>query len=203
MQRRWFVNSRRQTFVKIEGPVEFRMGSPENEPDRSYNETPDRRVISHRFAIATKEVTVEQYQEFVKANPGVDHAQQRPVQSRSERPHESSVLVSCRGLLQLAQRGGGPAQGPVVLPAQRAEEVRQGDEGPRRFFAAQGLPLANRGGMGVCEPRCGYDQPALWPLGRSAGAVCPVSGQQPQPCLALWKPDAQRSGLIRHAWERV
>ena len=34
----------------------------------------DRRVISHRFAIATKEVTVEQYQEFVKANPGVDHA---------------------------------------------------------------------------------------------------------------------------------
>ena len=73
-ERRWFVNSRRQTFVKIEGPVEFRMGSPENEPDRSYNETPDRRVISHRFAIATKEVTVEQYQEFVKANPGVDHA---------------------------------------------------------------------------------------------------------------------------------
>jgi formylglycine-generating enzyme required for sulfatase activity len=73
-QRRWFVNSRRQTFVKIEGPVEFRMGSPENEPDRSYSETPDRRIISHRFAIATKEVTVEQYQEFVQANPGVDHA---------------------------------------------------------------------------------------------------------------------------------
>ncbi len=73
-RRRWFVNSRRQTFVKIEGPVEFRMGSPENEPDRFYSETLDRRVISHRFAIATKEVTVEQYQEFVKTNPGVDHA---------------------------------------------------------------------------------------------------------------------------------
>jgi hypothetical protein len=66
-ERRWFVNSRRQTFAKIAGPVEFRMGAPENEPDRSYNETPDRRVISHRFAIAIKEVTVEQ---FVKANPG-------------------------------------------------------------------------------------------------------------------------------------
>src|SRR5262249_44165204 len=74
-RRRWFVNSRRQTFAKIAGPVEFRMGSPEDEPDRNYNETPDRRVISHRFAIATKEVTVEHYQEFVKANPGVDHAQ--------------------------------------------------------------------------------------------------------------------------------
>jgi formylglycine-generating enzyme required for sulfatase activity len=72
--RRWFVNSRRQTFVKIEGPVEFRMGSPQNEPDRYDTETPHRRVISHRFAIAAKEVSVEQYQEFVKANPGVDHA---------------------------------------------------------------------------------------------------------------------------------
>jgi formylglycine-generating enzyme required for sulfatase activity len=51
------------------------MGSPEDEPDRNYNEKLDRRVISRRFAIATKEVTVEQYQEFVKANPGVDHAQ--------------------------------------------------------------------------------------------------------------------------------
>ena len=51
------------------------MGSPENEPDRRDNETPHRRVIRHRFAIATKEVTVEQYQEFVKANPSVDHAQ--------------------------------------------------------------------------------------------------------------------------------
>jgi formylglycine-generating enzyme required for sulfatase activity len=71
---RWFVNGQRQTFTLIEGPIEFRMGSPQNEPDRSDNETPDRRVISHRFAIATKEVTVEQYQEFVKANPGVDHA---------------------------------------------------------------------------------------------------------------------------------
>jgi eukaryotic-like serine/threonine-protein kinase len=73
-QRRWFVNSRRQTFAKIEGPIEFRMGSPQNEPDRVDNETPYRRLISHRFAIATKEATVAQYHEFVQANPGVDHA---------------------------------------------------------------------------------------------------------------------------------
>jgi formylglycine-generating enzyme required for sulfatase activity len=71
---RWFVNGQRQTFTLIEGPIEFRMGSPQNEPDRSDNETPYRRVISHRFAIATKEVTVAQYHEFVQANPGIDHA---------------------------------------------------------------------------------------------------------------------------------
>jgi formylglycine-generating enzyme required for sulfatase activity len=71
---RWFVNGQRQTFTLIEGPIEFRMGSPQNEPDRTDNETPYRRVISHRFAIATKEVTVAQYHEFVQANPGIDHA---------------------------------------------------------------------------------------------------------------------------------
>ena len=73
--RRWFVNSQGQTFAVIDGPVEFRMGSPPTEPDRiAANEIPHRRIIPRRFAIAAKEVTVEEYQEFVKANPGVDHA---------------------------------------------------------------------------------------------------------------------------------
>ena len=51
--RRWFVNSQGQTFAVIEGPVEFRMGSPPTEPDRiAGNETPRRVVIPRRFAIA-------------------------------------------------------------------------------------------------------------------------------------------------------
>jgi formylglycine-generating enzyme required for sulfatase activity len=72
--RRWFVNSQGQTFVVIEGPVEFRMGSPPTEPERiAGNETPRRVVIPRRFAIADREVTVEQYQRFVKTNPfGLD-----------------------------------------------------------------------------------------------------------------------------------
>jgi formylglycine-generating enzyme required for sulfatase activity/tetratricopeptide (TPR) repeat protein len=73
-QRRWYVNGQGQTLVLIEGPVEFLMGSPPNEPDRFSSETLHRRVISRRFAIAAKEVTVAQYQEFVKENPAVDHA---------------------------------------------------------------------------------------------------------------------------------
>jgi formylglycine-generating enzyme required for sulfatase activity len=71
-ERRWYVNSQGQTFTIIDGPVEFRMGSPLNEPDRGSNETLHRRVIPRRFAIADKEVTVMQYQEFVKENPRVD-----------------------------------------------------------------------------------------------------------------------------------
>ncbi len=67
--RRWLVNSQAQTFAVIEGPVEFHMGSPPTEPDRDIDETPRRVVIPRRFAIAAKEVTVEQYQRFVETNP--------------------------------------------------------------------------------------------------------------------------------------
>ena len=47
-------------------PVEFRMGSPPTEPDHRTVETPRRTVIARRFAIAAKEVTVEQFQRFLK-----------------------------------------------------------------------------------------------------------------------------------------
>ncbi len=68
-ERRWFVNSLGQTFTVIEGPVEFMMGSPLTEPSRFSDEIPHRVVIRHRFAIAAKEVSKEQWQAFVKQNP--------------------------------------------------------------------------------------------------------------------------------------
>jgi formylglycine-generating enzyme required for sulfatase activity len=67
--RRWYVNGQGQTYVKIEGPVEFRMGSPPDEPDHDPGETPHRQVIPRRFAIAAKEVSVAQYQRFLRENP--------------------------------------------------------------------------------------------------------------------------------------
>ena len=69
--RRWYVNSEGQTLAVIEGPIEFSMGSPVSEPDRDSEETPHRQPINRRFAIATKEVTVEQYQRFLKENPKI------------------------------------------------------------------------------------------------------------------------------------
>ena len=65
--RRWFVNSQGQTFAVIEGPVEFRMGSPPTDTERfAGNEPPRRMAIPRRFAIAAKEVSVEQFQRFLK-----------------------------------------------------------------------------------------------------------------------------------------
>ncbi len=67
--RRWFVNSQGQTFAVIEGPVEFGLGSPTVEPKRNATmETPRRVVIPRRFAIANKEVTIEQWQRYERSN---------------------------------------------------------------------------------------------------------------------------------------
>ncbi len=64
-KRRWWVNSQGQTFVLVEGSSRFRMGSPYDEPDRETDEIPHRRWVSS-FAIADKEVSVEQYQRFLQ-----------------------------------------------------------------------------------------------------------------------------------------
>jgi formylglycine-generating enzyme required for sulfatase activity/tetratricopeptide (TPR) repeat protein len=66
-ERRWYVNGHGQTYALIEDPVEFRMGSPPTETERAPGgETPKRMRLPRRFAIATKEVSVEQFQRFVK-----------------------------------------------------------------------------------------------------------------------------------------
>ena len=64
-ERRWFVNGQGQTFAVIEGPLEFHMGSPATEQQRNGGmETPRRMIIPRRFAVAAKEVTVEQWLRF-------------------------------------------------------------------------------------------------------------------------------------------
>jgi formylglycine-generating enzyme required for sulfatase activity len=78
--RRWYVNGQGQTFAVIEGPVEFRMGSPPTETERNArNEPTGRMVIPRRFAISAKEVTVEQFQRFLKlASITIDRYQLSP-----------------------------------------------------------------------------------------------------------------------------
>ncbi len=62
---RWFVNRQGQTFAVIEGPVEFLMGSPPADTERTPDEPPRRMRIPRRFGIAVKEVTIEQFQRFL------------------------------------------------------------------------------------------------------------------------------------------
>ena len=175
--RRWFVNSQGQTFAVIEGPVEFRMGSPPTSRSAMPDETPHRRIIPRRFAIATKEVTVEQYQRFVKENPqfGIE-----PRTSRQYSPDPNGPMIAVTGSAAaycnwLSEQEGLP-RGPVVLPAQRAAGIRRGDDDPGRRAEAHRLSAAHRGRMGICLPRGHGHQPVLWPL--SPTCWRPMPGMQ-------------------------
>ena len=63
--RRWYVNAARQTMVKIDGPLQFQMGEPSNDPEYQ-SEIQHVRTIPRRFAIAATEVSVGEFEEFWK-----------------------------------------------------------------------------------------------------------------------------------------
>jgi formylglycine-generating enzyme required for sulfatase activity len=69
-KRRWYVNTQKQTFVIVDAG-EFLMGSPKSELHRSPDEAQHRRRIGRRFAIATTEVTKEQFERFQAARPEI------------------------------------------------------------------------------------------------------------------------------------
>lgn len=58
------MNSQGQEFLEIRGPVEFLMGSPDNEPRRDGNERQHRRRIDRSIAVGVYEVTAEQFRRF-------------------------------------------------------------------------------------------------------------------------------------------
>lgn len=76
--RNWFVTREGQTLALLHGPVEFLMGSPPYEPgrDKSPEEALHRVRIPRSFSIATKEVTVAQFQRFLDSNPEIKKAAQ-------------------------------------------------------------------------------------------------------------------------------
>jgi formylglycine-generating enzyme required for sulfatase activity len=66
---RWYVNGQGQTMVVVPGPVTFLMGSPPTEAGREGGaegkvEMQHQKRISRTFAIATKAVTVAEFQRF-------------------------------------------------------------------------------------------------------------------------------------------
>jgi formylglycine-generating enzyme required for sulfatase activity len=76
--RKWFVTTEGHTLAIVEGPVEFTMGSPPHETYRpkGSEEAQHRVRIPRSLAVATKEVTVGQFQRFLDANPAVRRAAQ-------------------------------------------------------------------------------------------------------------------------------
>jgi serine/threonine protein kinase/formylglycine-generating enzyme required for sulfatase activity len=122
--RHWNINTQGQTFVLIDGPVEFRMGSPEADTERFGNELLHQQPIPRRFAIAAKEVTLAQYQEFTREHPGFALSQGNIKQFGLE-PDSAIIDVSwyiaaayCNWL---SQKEGLPKEQWCYLPNERKE----------------------------------------------------------------------------------
>jgi hypothetical protein len=77
-KRGWYVNGQGQTMVLVPGPVVFRMGSLADEPGHQDWERLHRRRVGRSYALASKAVTVEQFQRFLKDRPDVpkDYAEE-------------------------------------------------------------------------------------------------------------------------------
>jgi eukaryotic-like serine/threonine-protein kinase len=120
--RRWIVNGQGQTFAVIDGPVGFLMGSPSTEPDRDVGETLHRVRIPRRFAVALKEVSVEQYRRFVRNNPDFDLAQ-TTLERYSPDPSGPMICVSWYGAAAycnwLSKQEGLPEDQWCYVPAER------------------------------------------------------------------------------------
>ena len=145
----------------IEGPVEFRMGSPPTEPKRNVTmETPRRVVIPRRFAIAAKEVTIEQWQRFERT-----HAQHGlpPSFVKQYSPDPDGPMIGFTWYIAaeycnwLSEQEGLPRDQWCYLPNESGAYA-EGMTIPADVLQRTRLPAAHRGGMGVRLPLGDGDQ---------------------------------------------
>jgi formylglycine-generating enzyme required for sulfatase activity len=138
-ERRWYLNKQGQTLAVLPGPTEFLMGSPGAEEGRYTWENLHRRLIPRSFAIATKEVTVDQFQAFLRENPTICHIYRRECSPEGSTPQISvqwyKAAAYCRWL---SEREEIPEDQMCYPPI---DQIKDGLRLPDNYLARTGYRL--------------------------------------------------------------
>ncbi len=92
IRRRWLVNAEGQTMVVFDGPVQLEMGSSPSDSDPQKEDVLHRRRIPHRFLIATREVTVAEFQKFAREALDVPHPANEKLSSDQNCPQTNMTF---------------------------------------------------------------------------------------------------------------
>lgn len=150
--RHWFITREGQTMIIVKGD-EFMMGSPDNEQGRAVDETLHQVRIPRSFAVASKEITVAQFQRFLDSNPKLElrypdatknpRRRSRVMQSHSPEDDCPQIVITWYEAAQycnwLSQQEGIP-QSEWVYPV-NLNDIKSGMTLPSNYLHRRGYRL--------------------------------------------------------------
>jgi formylglycine-generating enzyme required for sulfatase activity len=137
--RSWYVNRQGHTLTVVSRPKEFWMGSPPDEPGRSKNEGLHRCRIARNFAIGTKEVTVEQFNRFLRAYPDVARSLTDKRNPQAPGPIVSLTWFQAAQYCRWLSEQEGIPENQMCYPP--VAEIKEGMRLPADYLARTGYRL--------------------------------------------------------------